>query len=208
MISCGWPGRMFLKSRRSKRSDSILKIWPKPSVLALKSHMVKQTITFCLPLLRVASEAGAVAHLGFKMNEICRNCHFFAQTLPPEGRGPRYVFSLSTERRAACARSEFKDDDPFYSLSCHRGVWDEGLKHPSFDFDHEINKKDRKNFCYFFPHHEGMLFPAAIELQKRKEEYRELRMSNLYTRIGLYVAAAGLFASAIVEILRYIYGDN
>jgi len=47
-----------------------------------------------------------------------------------------------------------------------------------------------------------MLFDAARELQKRADETRQLRRSNFYTRIGLWVAAGALAINALVAYLK------
>jgi hypothetical protein len=47
-----------------------------------------------------------------------------------------------------------------------------------------------------------MLFPAARELQKRAEENSQMKSSNMYTRIGLWVAAGALAVSTLVEVLK------
>ncbi len=44
-----------------------------------------------------------------------------------------------------------------------------------------------------------MMFAAADELQKREQERNELKRSNMYTRIGLILAAGGLFLNAFVN---------
>jgi len=49
-----------------------------------------------------------------------------------------------------------------------------------------------------------MLFDAARELQKRDNEHKELKRSNLYTRIGLWVAAGALGISALIEVLKIV----
>ena len=47
-----------------------------------------------------------------------------------------------------------------------------------------------------------MLFDAARELQKRESENRQLKKSNFYTRIGLWVASGALALNALVEFLK------
>jgi hypothetical protein len=46
------------------------------------------------------------------------------------------------------------------------------------------------------------MFTAAKELQKRQQEYKQLKKSNMYTRIGLWIAASALFANVIIELIR------
>jgi len=49
-----------------------------------------------------------------------------------------------------------------------------------------------------------MLFDAARELQKRADENRQMKRSNLYTRIGLWVAVGALAVSALVQFLKNV----
>lgn len=49
-----------------------------------------------------------------------------------------------------------------------------------------------------------MLFNAAIELQKREEENRQLKDSNTRTTIGLWIAALGLILNAILEFIKLL----
>ena len=65
-----------------------------------------------------------------------------------------------------------------------------------------ISETEREGTCFFWPYMPNMLFPAARELQKREQEYQQLKHSNLYTRIALWIAAAGLLMNAFVELLR------
>jgi len=55
---------------------------------------------------------------------------------------------------------------------------------------------------FFWPTREGMLFPAAVELQKRKaaddSTKRELRL----TRWGLWIAAVSVAIQAILGIVE------
>jgi len=47
-----------------------------------------------------------------------------------------------------------------------------------------------------------MLFDAARELQKRESENRQLKRANLYTRIGLWIAAGALVANAVIAYFK------
>lgn len=46
-----------------------------------------------------------------------------------------------------------------------------------------------------------MLFDAASELQRVRSANRELKQSYRYTQIGLWLAAAGLIANAIISLI-------
>ena len=47
------------------------------------------------------------------------------------------------------------------------GVWDTRIDPTLNDRLQEITEKDRKNQCFFVEVHDGMSFPAAIELERR-----------------------------------------
>jgi hypothetical protein len=80
------------------------------------------------------------------------------------------------------------------------GVWDEGVGAKE-DRNTVINLTFR-NSCFFFPHHPAMLYDAAKELQKRQSDNDQLKKSNLYTRIALWIAAGALVLDSIIEITK------
>lgn len=82
------------------------------------------------------------------------------------------------------------------------GVWDEGVSGSTEERNATINLVPRASGCFFFPYHAAMLFDAARELQKRADENRQMKKSNLYTRIGLWVAAGALAVNALVAYLK------
>ena len=84
------------------------------------------------------------------------------------------------------------------------GVWDEGVAGSPAERNEKINLINRKSSCFFFPYNSSMLFDAARELERRTAEYQQLRKSNFYTRIGLWIASGALAASALIEYLKNI----
>jgi len=136
------------------------------------------------------------------MKKLCRNCHFLAKELPEPNTGRRLSFSLSKDERGKALHGEVDFIDDRFCLKCQMGVWDEGVSPGKEQRLHRLNHISRRDKCFFFPHDPGMLFGAAKELQKREQENRQLKRSNLYTRIGLWIAALALFASAIIGIFQ------
>ena len=61
--------------------------------------------------------------------------------------------------------------------------------------------KDRKDNCFFVEHLEGMGFEAADELQSRRYETRQHRRNLRSTQIGLIIAAVGLIANLVYQVL-------
>lgn len=138
------------------------------------------------------------------MKPICRHCHFLAKEYREENTGRVLKFSLTKPERENATLSPEEVVAAHYSLNCHMGVWDEGVSGSKQEKNSVINVTPRASSCFFFPYHPAMLFEAARELQKRADENRQMKKSNLYTRIGLWVAAGALAISALVEYLKNV----
>ncbi|CAH0354045.1 hypothetical protein AQB9606_03447 [Aquabacterium sp. CECT 9606] len=82
------------------------------------------------------------------------------------------------------------------------GVWDEAVSGAAIDRQKVILQTERRRQCFHFPNHSGMLYQAAKELQRRQSENEQLKRSNLYTRVGLWVAAGALVLNVVVEFLK------
>lgn len=136
------------------------------------------------------------------MKAICRNCHFLAKEHREENTGRALSFSLDESERKLMQSDSAHAVKNFYSLKCQLGVWDEGVSQPPGGRDVTVNMTPRKNSCFFFPYHSAMLFDAARDLQKREDENRQLKRSNMYTRIGLWVAAVALAANAVIAYFK------
>ena len=136
------------------------------------------------------------------MKPICRNCHFLSKEIRESGSGRVLVFTLiAKERERGVPGPEIIA--PHFSLNCHMGVWDEGVSAPA-DRNAVLDIARGSSTCFFFPHNPAMLFAAAKELQKRSAENEQLKRSNFYTRVGLWVAAAALALNALVELLKHV----
>ena len=131
----------------------------------------------------------------------CNTCHFLTKSYRDLQTGGDFSFSLSVQEREEMKTNQRSISDN-YSLNCRMGVWDEGVTPGKENRDAIINKTKRDNFCFYFPHHEGMLFKAAVELQQREQENFQLKSSNFYTQLGLWLAGIGLLASAIIGIIQ------
>ena len=138
------------------------------------------------------------------MKPICRRCHFLCKEHREENTGRVLAFSLSQQEREKAESAPQEMIATYYSLNCHMGVWDEGVSGSTQDRNSTVNLVPRASACFFFPYHPAMLFDAARELQKRGAEYEEMKRSNLYTRIGLWVAAGALAVNALVAYLKNV----
>lgn len=135
------------------------------------------------------------------MKQICRNCHFMSKE-HSDKTGVVHIFSVSSQEREEAKNENIDFVGNHYSLNCYHGVWDEGVAPGKEKRLRIINEINRKRKCFFWPYNPEMLFKAAVELQKREQENEQLKKSNLYTRIGLWIAAIGLFFSAIVSLIK------
>lgn len=134
------------------------------------------------------------------MKPICRQCHFLTKEYCEENTGRIRRFSLNEQEREKAKLTPEEIIATHYSLKCYMGVWDEGIS-GSAQERYSIVNQPRTSDCFFFPHHPAMLFDAARELQKRSAENTQMKRSNLYTRIGLWIAAGALAFDALVRFL-------
>jgi hypothetical protein len=135
------------------------------------------------------------------MKKICRNCHFLSK----EHRDPAgnvMKFPLTQEERKKCETDTGGAVPIYYSMNCHMGIWDEGVSGSRLERSVLVNQTTRAGNCFFFPYHPAMLYDAARELQKRQSENEQLKRSNFYTRVGLWVAAGALAANVVVELIK------
>jgi len=108
------------------------------------------------------------------MKKICRNCHFLAEDFRIGNKSSSNL--VSADKRKKLKNKEINGEMVFLeNLKCYHGVWDEGNKTRNFDRYEEINEKERSDSCFFYPYIPGMLFPAAVHLQKRKVDNEELK---------------------------------
>lgn len=138
------------------------------------------------------------------MERTCINCHFFCKEHRPEHGEGAFKLSLNEEERKRFEADPVGFDRGWYALSCYMGVWDEGVSPVSATEDDVLFSQDRGHSCFFFPNRTSMLFPAAVEMQKREESNRQLKTSYKYTVIGLWIAGIGLVLNALVTIYNAV----
>lgn len=138
------------------------------------------------------------------MKRNCLNCHFLCHSYREEGSGRELKFSLSQDIRNSLRSDPVGYERGWYTLQCHMGVWNEGASRIAEEEQRTLFSQEREFSCFFTPYRQSMLFPAAIELQKREESNRQLKRSHTYTVIGLWVAGLGLILNALVAIYEAI----
>ncbi|MFT5296675.1 MAG: rRNA processing protein Gar1 [Colwellia sp.] len=113
--------------------------------------------------------------------------------------GQPLIWSFTIDDRNEIEKIKANPLEHYYSANCHKGVWDEGIG--KVDNFYKAVKEKRQN-CFFYSHQSNMLFKAADELQKRDAEYKKMKSSNLYTRIGLWIAIGALSLNALIGVLK------
>ncbi len=137
------------------------------------------------------------------MKKNCLTCHFLSKE-HREDNGRALSFTLTAKERESLLKDPISFDRGWHSLKCYMGVWDEGVS-PVDPSEHKmLFSQDRGYDCFFIPHRASMLFPAAIELQKRTETDRQLKTSYKYTVIGLWLSSIGLLLNAFIEVYKGI----
>lgn len=129
----------------------------------------------------------------------CKTCHFLAKERNVGAQN--FKFSLSIDERNSIDTAIHPELLSSSSICCHMGVWDSGVSPSSKDTTKQISLKRNKIDCFYIEHKPSMLFPAAETLQKRQQETEYLKKSNMYTRIGLYIAAGALVINSAYELL-------
>lgn len=112
------------------------------------------------------------------MENNCLNCHFLSKEHREENSGIVLNFSLTEKERNNLERDPIGFDRGWYSYKCYMGVWDEGISPVSKAEDEVLFSQNRGKSCFFIKYRPSMLFPAAVELQKREQENRNLKKST------------------------------
>ena len=128
------------------------------------------------------------------VKKCCKFYHFLAKYLRINT-GETYKFSWDAKERSNLTIKGR------YAAECYKGVWSTGVDPKLNTQLTEILSKDRSGECFFIEAHEGMLFPAADELFRIRHDNRQLRISYRYTQIALGVAAVGIIANFIYQVL-------
>lgn len=138
------------------------------------------------------------------MKRHCLNCHFLCRSYREENTGRELKSSLNEEIRESLETDPVGYDRGWYLLQCHMGVWDEGVSPVATAEDAVLFLQERGYSCFFIPYRKSMLFPAATEIQKREQENRQLKKTNTYTAIGLWLAGIGLILNGIMALYQAV----
>jgi hypothetical protein len=143
--------------------------------------------------------------------EICANCHFLAgRTLRAAGVPPN---CLSEEERAPLRNGDYSIvKSGTVLLNCHLGVWslpaaagqNDVVGYLTPQIRKEIFDTDRREFCFYLPHHPGMGLAAGEILEKRKSEARESKRQHKLALWGLWIAAVALAAQVVLTVIGLV----
>jgi hypothetical protein len=112
--------------------------------------------------------------------------------------GSHYVLEISREQRDLAQGGELAWQREYESISCYRGIWDEGVGFSDSTKLDQMTKLERKNRCYFIPYQAGMLLPAAEKLQEKNyEQARELQKLR-YTAYAILVSLLAIFVKLVL----------
>jgi len=132
--------------------------------------------------------------------QTCADCHFFVKQCRSPPDLTLLVSDVSKEERHKAKVNDFSWVQAYNRLACHFGVWDEGFKFDPQNRNLVIAQTERHDFCFFWQYKVGMLIPAAVELQKRESETRELSRDRRLTLCGLWIAAIALVVNVLLTI--------
>ena len=135
-----------------------------------------------------------------KRKQICADCHFFSKRYPTAEGG--LLLDISPDEREKSRQGDFSWKEDKYSLECNYSVWDEGYDFQSSQLKEVISETNRRNFCFFWKHHPGMLFPAARTLQEREAEESKRSRERKLTIVGLWIAAIALLANMFLKVFE------
>ena len=133
--------------------------------------------------------------------QYCADCHFFIEELPTPS-GEPWTCEINTSARKEVREDEFSWMSGQSRLACSFGVWDERFDLARKDRHKLIVQTDRRNFCFWWRYHPGMLIPAAKILQEREAKQRESNRSRRLTTWGLWIASLALLANIWLTVAK------
>ena len=121
----------------------------------------------------------------------CSDCHFFVKT--SHIAGEHHPFAATESERRSAKRGDFSWVRDIDSLSCWRGVWDEGLQSDPSNRPSVVSTKRKK--CFFWPYQAGALLQAVEELQARDVQSREAGKSRFIAWIAIGIAGTSMLVA-------------
>ncbi len=135
----------------------------------------------------------------------CIKCHFLSRTLDNYSGGDGQKRILNKKERQDAEIFGFSFLGKTCHLFCHFEVWDEVNQVDEVrDRKFEVLKRDRTNFCFFWPYSPEMSVKAAEILQKREADNREASIDRKRAVKGLWIAGIGLGVSSLLGVANLV----
>lgn len=113
--------------------------------------------------------------------------------------GRVFTLEVTSENRGLAKTGNFTWQRENEVLSCHRGIWDEGLGFPESSKANQVSKVRRNGNCYFFAYRPGTMLPAAEKLFEsaatKALETQKYRLA-IY---GLALVVLGLLVKLVLD---------
>ena len=132
----------------------------------------------------------------FSFNNRCVNCHFLHRQFRDET-GREYKFEIAQPKRNEAKLGDFSWQKDRESLSCYKGVWDEGYNFNS-ENKHNIIIKQRRTQCYFMPFQAGTFFNAAEKIYQKEISQRNSTRNYRIAIYGLVLTIIGLIIKLLI----------
>ena len=129
-------------------------------------------------------------------NQKCINCHFLS-IRPQRVNDKNFYTSLDKEKRESINKNDFIWQNDNATLCCYFSVWDDGYNPEKLDLRKDITEKERKDFCFFWEYHPGMIVPIAKILQERESAYKAIKTERRLTIIAILIASFALIVSIV-----------
>jgi hypothetical protein len=133
--------------------------------------------------------------------QYCVDCHFFVEELPTQS-GQPFTCEIHTSDRKEVRNNDFSWKSSESRLACSFDVWKDNYHSEGTDRQKQIVETNRRDFCFWWPYHPGMLIPAAKILQERKSKERESSRGSRLTIWGLWIASLALIANIWLTIAK------
>ena len=130
--------------------------------------------------------------------QACIDCHYFHKSYRDDI-GQEIKLEITKEMREKVRNDDYSWRLPDVSMSCYKGVWDQGHNFSLVTATDLICSEERKNRCYFWKHMPGTFLPTAVDLQKRQEEMQSKSRRYRLAILGLALTVVGLLIKLLSQ---------
>ncbi|OBT08217.1 hypothetical protein A9267_10900 [Shewanella sp. UCD-FRSSP16_17] len=130
--------------------------------------------------------------------QACINCHYFHKSYRDDN-GREIKLEITKEMREKTKNDDYSWRIPDVSMSCYKGVWDQGHNFSLDTATDLICNEERKNRCYFWKYMPGTFLPTAVDLQTRQEEMKSNSRGYRLAILGLVITVVGLLVKVLSQ---------